>query len=126
MATFRIRPGLRKSDPKPNSNRSLAVRCGARWEHLLLKQQLIVLRRFLTAAELTTRLVEAQQQGAVRVLNPLFVNLPSESFADAVEKSGVSPTTLGSGYAAFFIYFCLIGLVAVALAVIVMRGERAP
>ena len=31
MATFRIRPGLRKSDPKPNSNRSLAVRRGARW-----------------------------------------------------------------------------------------------
>ena len=31
MATFRIRPGLRKSDPNPNSSRSLAVRCGARW-----------------------------------------------------------------------------------------------
>ena len=68
----------------------------------------------------------AESGGAVSVLNPLFVNLPSESFADAVEKSGVSPTALGSGYAAFFIYSCLIGLVAVALAVIVMRGERAP
>ena len=31
MATFRIRPGLRKSDPNPNSSRSLAVRRGARW-----------------------------------------------------------------------------------------------
>ena len=31
MAIFRIRPGLRKSDQKPNSRRSLAVRCGARW-----------------------------------------------------------------------------------------------
>ena len=31
MATFRIRPGLRKSAPKPNSSRSLAVRRGARW-----------------------------------------------------------------------------------------------
>ena len=30
MATFRIRPGLRKSDPNPNSSRSLAVRRGAR------------------------------------------------------------------------------------------------
>ena len=47
----------------------------------------------------------AESGGAFSVLNPLFVNLPSESFADAVEKSGVSPTALGSGYAAFFIYF---------------------
>ena len=31
MAIFRIRPGLRKSDPNPNSRRLLAVRCGARW-----------------------------------------------------------------------------------------------
>ena len=31
MAIFRIRPGLRKSDPNPTSRRSLAVRCGARW-----------------------------------------------------------------------------------------------
>ena len=31
MAIFRIRPRLRKSDPNPNSRRSLAVRCGARW-----------------------------------------------------------------------------------------------
>ena len=31
MATFRIRPGLRKSDPNPQSSRSLSVRFGARW-----------------------------------------------------------------------------------------------
>ena len=31
MATFRIRPRLRKSAPNPNSSRSLAVRRGARW-----------------------------------------------------------------------------------------------
>ena len=36
MATFRIRPGLRKSDPNPNSSRSLAVRCGARWRRRAL------------------------------------------------------------------------------------------
>ena len=30
MAPFRLRPGLRKSDPKPNSSRSLAVRRAAR------------------------------------------------------------------------------------------------
>ena len=31
MATFRIRPGLRKSDQNPNSSQSLAVMRGARW-----------------------------------------------------------------------------------------------
>ena len=31
MATFRMRPGLRKSDPNPQSSRSLSVRFGARW-----------------------------------------------------------------------------------------------
>ena len=31
MATVRIRPGLRKSDPKPHSSRPLSVRFGARW-----------------------------------------------------------------------------------------------
>ena len=47
MATFRIRPGLRKSDPKPNSSRSLAVRRGARRRgrrttiQLLLEQKIL-------------------------------------------------------------------------------------
>jgi hypothetical protein len=31
MATFRMRPGLRKSDPNPQSSRALSVRFGARW-----------------------------------------------------------------------------------------------
>ena len=31
MASFRTRPGLRKSDPNPQSSRSLSVRLGARW-----------------------------------------------------------------------------------------------
>ena len=47
MATFRIRPGLRKSAPNPNSSRSLAVRRGARWRgrrktiQLLLEQKIL-------------------------------------------------------------------------------------
>ena len=45
MATFRIRPGLRKSDPNPNSSRSFAVRCGAlattaQDDQLLLEQKI--------------------------------------------------------------------------------------
>ena len=47
MATFRMRPGLRKSDPNPQSSRSLSVRFGARWrataqdDQLLLEQEIL-------------------------------------------------------------------------------------
>ena len=47
MATFRIRPGLRKSDPNPNSSRSFAVRRGrplartAQDDQLLLEQKIL-------------------------------------------------------------------------------------
>ena len=47
MATFRMRPGLRKSDPNPQSSRSLDVRFGARWrataqdDQLLLEQEIL-------------------------------------------------------------------------------------
>ena len=47
MATFRIRPGLMKSDPNPQSSRSLNVRFGARWrataqnDQLLLEQEIL-------------------------------------------------------------------------------------
>jgi PAT family beta-lactamase induction signal transducer AmpG len=72
------------------------------------------------------RLVEAaahsaESGGAASVLVGLFAGLPPESFADAMQKSGVSPASLASGYVAFFIYSCAIGLVAIALTVVVMR-----
>jgi PAT family beta-lactamase induction signal transducer AmpG len=38
-----------------------------------------------------------------------------------MQKSGVSPAALASGYVAFFIYSCAIGIVAIALTVVVMR-----
>jgi PAT family beta-lactamase induction signal transducer AmpG len=58
------------------------------------------------------------------VLNAWFAGLPPESFAHAFEKSGVSPASLASGYAIFFIYSCLVGLAALALAVVVARDSR--
>jgi PAT family beta-lactamase induction signal transducer AmpG len=77
------------------------------------------------------RLVEAGARSAdsggfAGVLTPFFTNLPPESFARAFERSGVTPAALGAGYAAFFIYTCLVGLGAIVLAVIVVRGATTP
>jgi MFS transporter, PAT family, beta-lactamase induction signal transducer AmpG len=76
------------------------------------------------------RIVEAaahsvDRGGPLSVVSRLFTNLPPESFAKAYEKSGVSPVALASGYSIFFIYTCLVGLVAIVLTIAVMRGERA-
>lgn len=68
---------------------------------------------------------DAEAGGISATLAPLFARLPAGSFAEAVEKSGVSPVALASGYAAFFIYTCVAGLAAVVLAVIVTRTDRA-
>jgi PAT family beta-lactamase induction signal transducer AmpG len=75
------------------------------------------------------RLVEAGARSAdaggfVGALTPFFGSLQPESFASAFERSGVTPAALGAGYAAFFIYTTLVGLVAVVLAVVVVRGSR--
>ena len=47
MATFRIRPGLRKSDPNPQSNRSLSVRFGARRRSTAQDNQLLLEQEIL-------------------------------------------------------------------------------
>jgi PAT family beta-lactamase induction signal transducer AmpG len=46
--------------------------------------------------------------------------LPPESFAQSVERSGVSAAALGSGYTVFFIYSALVGVFAVILAFVVV------
>ena len=66
----------------------------------------------------------ADRGGALGVVNRLFAHLPPESFAKAMERSGVSPAALALGYSAFFVYSCVVGLAAVALTIIVVRGER--
>lgn len=75
------------------------------------------------------RLVEAAARAADAggVLSPLrsmFSSLPPESFAGAMQRSGVSPAALGAGYATFFIYSCVIGVFAVGLTIAVMRRAR--
>jgi PAT family beta-lactamase induction signal transducer AmpG len=76
------------------------------------------------------RLVEAGARSAdsggfVGALTPFFTNLQPDSFSRAFERSGVAPAALGAGYAAFFIYTCLVGLVGIVLAVVVVRRTRA-
>lgn len=76
------------------------------------------------------RIVEASAQsaesgGLFASLTPFFSGLPAESFADALTKSGVSPSALGAGYMVFFLYSCAIGLVAVWLAFVVVAQSRA-
>jgi PAT family beta-lactamase induction signal transducer AmpG len=66
----------------------------------------------------------ADAGGALAGLKGLFAGLPPESFAAAVERSGVSPAALGTGYVVFFTYSTLIGLVAVVLALMVLRFQQ--
>jgi PAT family beta-lactamase induction signal transducer AmpG len=56
----------------------------------------------------------------------MFSNLPPESFAQAAEKSGVTPAALASGYTVFFVYSTLIGAFAIVLAFLVARKEKSP
>ncbi len=48
------------------------------------------------------------------------------NFAAAVERSGVSPSALGSGYILFFTYSTLIGVFAIVLSFAVQRRQEAP
>lgn len=68
----------------------------------------------------------ADSDGALASIKGLFGNLASGSFANAVERSGVSPAALGSGYVAFFAYSALIGVFAVVLATMVLRRHTSP
>jgi PAT family beta-lactamase induction signal transducer AmpG len=66
----------------------------------------------------------AENGGPFSGLSTLFTNLPPESFAAAMEKSGVSPRALAVGYTVFFIYSALIGIAAIFLAFIVAAREK--
>lgn len=66
----------------------------------------------------------ADTGGFASMFNGLFVNLPAGTYAEAFEKSGVSPMALGSGYVAFFFYSVLIGIIAVVLAFVVAARQE--
>jgi PAT family beta-lactamase induction signal transducer AmpG len=46
-----------------------------------------------------------------------------QNFATAMERSGVTPAALGSGYIVFFVYSAIIGLFAILLSLAVMRRQ---
>jgi PAT family beta-lactamase induction signal transducer AmpG len=76
------------------------------------------------------RLVEAAAKsaeagGMFSRLNGLFAGLPPESFAQAMQKSGVAPAALGSGYTVFFLYSTAIGVFAVVLTFVLVLGRAA-
>jgi PAT family beta-lactamase induction signal transducer AmpG len=62
--------------------------------------------------------------GPFGMLRGMFTDLPPESFAGALEKSGVSPTALAAGYSVFFIYSTVIGVFAIVLAFMVAKKEK--
>jgi PAT family beta-lactamase induction signal transducer AmpG len=63
----------------------------------------------------------ADEGGVLSGLKDLFAGSAPEKFATALERSGVTPAALGSGYIVFFSYSALIGLFAVALSLAVQR-----
>ncbi len=61
----------------------------------------------------------ADTGGVPSALNGLFTAVPPETFSQALERSGVSPAALGSGYAVFFLYSSAVGVFAILLSFVV-------
>jgi PAT family beta-lactamase induction signal transducer AmpG len=64
--------------------------------------------------------------GPLAGLKALFVRLPPEAYAGAMEKSQVTPAALGVGYLLFFFYSALLGMAAVVLVFMVARRQPPP
>lgn len=67
---------------------------------------------------------DADAGGMLAPLKGLFAHTPPQTFAQAMERSHVSPAALGAGYVSFFIYSIVIGVVAIILAFVL--GMRPP
>jgi MFS transporter, PAT family, beta-lactamase induction signal transducer AmpG len=75
-----------------------------------------------TIVEASARM--AAPGGPLAALTALFSDLPPAAFAAGAADLGVSAAALGAGYAVFFLYSCLVGLVALVLA-LVIAGKQA-
>jgi MFS transporter, PAT family, beta-lactamase induction signal transducer AmpG len=75
-----------------------------------------------TIVEASARM--AAPGGPFAGLTALFSDLPPASFATAASDLGLSAAALGAGYAVFFFYSCLVGLGALALALLI-AGKQA-
>jgi len=67
----------------------------------------------------------ADAGGVLSRFNGLFAGLPQETFAAALERSGVSPAALGTGYFVFFAYSALVGIFAIVLSLAILRRNVA-
>jgi PAT family beta-lactamase induction signal transducer AmpG len=79
-------------------------------------------------ASQTGRIIEgsahaADEGGFSAPLKALFTNVPPQTFAQAMERSHVSPAALGAGYVTFFLYSIVIGVAAVILTFVLYRHE---
>jgi MFS transporter, PAT family, beta-lactamase induction signal transducer AmpG len=73
------------------------------------------------------RIVEAAARnadagGMLSDLKEFVMSHAPQNFAAAVERSGVTPAALGSGYIVFFTYSALLGVASVILSIAVWRG----
>jgi PAT family beta-lactamase induction signal transducer AmpG len=67
---------------------------------------------------------QADAGGVLSGVRDFFAVQAPENFATAVERSGVTPAALGTGYMVFFAYSALIGVFAVVLSLAVQRRQR--
>jgi PAT family beta-lactamase induction signal transducer AmpG len=65
----------------------------------------------------------ADAGGALGTIKGVLATQAPENFAKAMERSGVTPAALGTGYVTFFIYSALIGVFAIALSILVERRQ---
>jgi PAT family beta-lactamase induction signal transducer AmpG len=66
----------------------------------------------------------ADAGGILSGVKDLFARQAPENFAAALERSGVTPAALGTGYVVFFAYSALIGVFALALSIAVQRLQQ--
>ena len=57
-------------------------------------------------------------------MKELVASQAPQNFAAAVQRSGVTPAALGTGYIVFFTYSAVLGVFAVLLSLAVERRQR--
>jgi PAT family beta-lactamase induction signal transducer AmpG len=72
--------------------------------------------------EATARL--ADSGGVLGGVKEFVGSQAPQNFAAALERSGVTPAALGTGYVVFFTYSALLGVFAILLSVAVLRRQR--
>jgi PAT family beta-lactamase induction signal transducer AmpG len=72
--------------------------------------------------ETTARMADAG--GALAAVKAFVATEAPQNFAAAVQRSGVTPAALGTGYILFFTYSAVLGVFAVLLSVAVERRQR--